>query len=309
MSNSVRQIASAFLAIAIFAQVSFAQTAKPKSVTLQGRIEEIVSSGGSTLPVRLRKQSPKLDTSGALTGAAAVRSSAALSGQAAAANFPVDWRGAWGGTLKVHSVQFSPAYIRSDPEAGQREQQLLKSGSEGTVNFEFVQSGSSVSLKPAQVILKAPLKDSRYGSMIGAMYKDNPNLAPLASMMSQASYYFAIVLGDLSGGVGVSGNALQNSVVKNSVTALRPNVLEQDIVCYTTERNAQTGKTRNFYGEDVLRFTRLSADSIYVQAVIGSYGQQGERQRLVTLYGTVRKGQTAGFPGGSNPLGLPFPLQ
>jgi hypothetical protein len=126
--------------------------------------------------------------------------------------------------------------------------------------------------------------------------------------MSQGSYYFAIVLGDLSGGVGVTGNSLQNTLVKNDVKVLQSNVLEQDIVCYTAERNAQTGNVRNFYGEDVLRFTRLSPDSIYVQAVIASYGQAGDRQRLVTLYGTVRKGQSMSLPGMNSGLGIPFPF-
>jgi hypothetical protein len=296
-----------FIALLLCAGTAIAQASKTpsKTLTLQGRIEEIVSTGGATLPVRLRKQTARLDTSGALSASARA---AALSSGVTSGTYPTDWRGSWGGTLKVHSVQFTPAYLRADPVAGQREQQLLKAGSEGTVNFDFTQSGANVSLKPAQVILKAPLKDSRYGDMMGAMYKDNPNLGPLASLMSQASYYFAIVLGDLSGGVGVSGNSLQNSVVKNDVKVLRSDVLEQDIVCHTAERNAQTGKIRNFYGEDVLRFTRLSPESIYVQAVIASYGEDGQRQRLVTLYGTVRKGQSMGLPGNSGQLGLPFPF-
>jgi hypothetical protein len=300
----MRRALVVFIALLLFAGTAIAQVkTQSKTLTLQGRIEEIVSTGGATLPVRLRKQTAKLDTSGTLSASARATG---LSAGVSSGTFPTDWRGNWGGTLKVHSVQFTPAYLRADPVAGSREQQLLKAGSEGVVNFDFTQSGANVSLKPAQVILKAPLKDSRYGDMMGAMYKDNPSLGPLASLMSQASYYFAIVLGDLSGGVGVSGNTLQNSVVKNEVKVLRSDVLEQDIVCYTAERNAQTGKIRNFYGEDVLRFTRLSPDSIYVQAVIASYGDDGQRQRLVTLYGTVRKGQSMGLPGNSGQLGLPF---
>src|SRR5438046_2907179 len=90
-----------------------AQSKRP--IVLQGRIEQIV--GGVSLPVKLRALTGKFDLS-------------------IAGSYPVDWRGTWGGTLKVHSAQFAPSSY-ADAAEGQQEQRLIKTGADGQVNFQF----------------------------------------------------------------------------------------------------------------------------------------------------------------------------
>src|SRR5437879_6215217 len=99
-----------------------ADTAK-KPVVLQGRIEEIVAPGGANLPVRLRAMKGQFDTSGTASASASASgarlhgsATGMAAGAAASSSYPTDWRGLWGGALKVHSAEFFPSRWKDDPE-------------------------------------------------------------------------------------------------------------------------------------------------------------------------------------------------
>lgn len=256
-----------------------------KPTVLYGRIEEIVAGPGARLPVQLKALTPKLDTSRRLqTGASALLGKVVSS-------YPVDWRGFWNGTLKVHAAVFDPIRWQFDPEEASKERELLRPGTQGRVSFNFTSDrGGCIHLEPASVIFSAPMDRSRYAEMLNQLQSMLGSQAGQGAMLLQSvPYLYALHLGDLSNGVGVTGNLLQSRVLKNEITQLADGVLEQVVVTYNLVRNPTTGKTRYGYSESVVRFTRQSSNQLYVQAATVSYLQNGKFEDKTILYGTVTR--------------------
>ncbi|HEY9870064.1 MAG TPA: hypothetical protein V6D08_12935 [Candidatus Obscuribacterales bacterium] len=256
-----------------------------KPTVLYGRIEEIVAGPGARLPVQLKALTPKLDTSRRLQSGAS-----ALLGKVVS-SYPVDWRGFWSGTLKVHAAVFDPVRWQFDPEEASKERELLRPGTQGRVTFNFTSDrGGRIYLEPARVIFSAPMDRSRYAEMLNQLQSMLGAQAGQGAMLLQSvPYLYALHLGDLSNGVGVTGNLLQSRVVKNEITQLADGVLEQVVVTYNLVRNPTTGKTRYGYSESVVRFTRQSSNQLYVQAATVSYLQNGKFEDKTILYGTVAR--------------------
>lgn len=274
---------------------------KGAPVKLFGRIEEIAAAASPQLPVRLKALVPKLDRAGQLKGTA---SASALLGQVSG-SFPVDWRGTWGGQLKVWSVSYSPVRYQFDQEEARRETELLKPGTAGNVTFTFDQSAAGrVSLAPAQVIFTAQMDarqaqqklDQMLGQASGSL-AGSPMAPALAQIMQGVPVMYALHLGDLVSGVSVTGNVLQARVLKNEISELADGVLEQVVVTYDSATNRRTGQVRNGFSENVVRFTRQSSNSLYVQAVTVSYLPDGRFEDRCMLYGTVYRGQGGVGPG------------
>jgi len=113
---------------------------------------------------------------------------------------------------------------------------------------------------------------------------------------------------------GVSGNQLEERVVRNIIRELAPGVLEQQIITSEAERNAHTGQLRYGYGESVIRLTKQTSDQLYAQVATVTYTQDRQFRRKIILYGALRRGVVmntspdpmAGFgnmlnmPGGGN---------
>jgi uncharacterized membrane protein YgcG len=79
---------------------------------------------------------------------------------------------------------------------------------------------------------------------------------------------------------------------------LATGVLEQVVVAHASDRNPTTGKTRLSYSESVLRFTRIDANRLYLQAASVNYRNDGRYEDKVILYGTLNRFSGAGGSSG-----------
>ena len=292
-------------------------TDKPTSTKLYGRIEEIVQGPGAQFPVVLHAQTAKMDIR--QTAKLQQHGEASFSG-VVVRSFPQQYTGTWGGSLKVWTSQIDPICWQIDADEANRIRQLLTSGREGTVNFNFFQDSSgTIDLEPAQVVFMVPMKDTHMqeemNSLLGkGMGQGDSGLnlpgmdaKQVAGMMRQMANSMNVPIMVCFGNVnrsdveGVSGNTLRASVIKNNIRQLGPGVLEQQIVTRETQRNNKTGTVRQEYAETVIRFTNQGANSLYVVAAAVNYTSDRKFERKLILYGTVRKGQV--MPDMSNPLG------
>lgn len=267
------------------------QPAASKPIVLYGRIEEIAAGTGARLPVKLKALTPKLDTSKQLKGGAQSSMGRVVG------SFPVDWRGVWTGTLKIHAAVFDPVRWQFDAEEANRERELLRPGTEGRVSFRFSTLRSrQIRLEPASVVFAAPIDRTRYAEMVNQLQTLflGGQSGQGAIMLRGLPYLYALHLGDLENGVGVTGNILQSRVIRNDITELAPGVLEQVVVTYNLVRNPTTGKSRYGYSENVVRFTRQTSNKLYVQAATVSYLSNGKFEDKTILYGMVARGQGTG---------------
>jgi hypothetical protein len=290
---------------------AFADDGASQPVKLFGRIEQLASGPGAKLP-QLKALTPKLDTGSTLKGSASEQSSRPLSGKIAS-SFPVNWRGTWSGKLKIWSAQFDRIRWQFDPAEANKERELMTPGTEGSVSFTFSNDPSGrIALRPTQVIFSRPMEGSRYADVFQGM--NTSQLGASGEMLAQAfrniPYMYALHLGDLHQGVGVTGNLREAQVLKNEIRELKPGVLEQDIVNYNVDVNRESGKTQKGYSESVLRFYRQGTDRLYVQAATVGYTEKGRFMDKIVLYGTVSRGASQSqIPGysGSFPGGFLFP--
>ena len=267
--------------------------AKPMKM-LTGRLEEIGGNGAS-LPVgvmlKLKVQSAKSDP--AVTPAAKP-----LQGQVA--SFPMDWRGVWGGQLKIHSRQASKLAYQTDYEETTTQDKILVPGTMGSVNFNFSQRGRDIFLEPAQIMLpqrtdtaqaratQQQLKALGLEQMLGGNSS--------ALLQSMTASIPVLVLGQISNARGVTGNTFSSQVLKNDIRELKPGVLEQNLVAQTQETKTKTGSVEHYVTETVIRFTKLNQNQLYVQAASVQYRKDGQFESKVLMYGTVNRGQASAGP-------------
>lgn len=278
-----------------------------KPVMLYGRIEELSAGTGATLPLKLTAMTPMRDTS------LDKKTPKALSG-AITQTFPMDFRGTWSGDLQVYSFNYDRTAWEFDREETMKEYQILKPGTKGRTTATFYQVGSKIALEPCQVIFQ--------GTMSGQEVMSQMQNSPLAAMFGggganmmgamQMPVMYALHLGDLTSGRGVTGNELNSQLVKNTLRQLAPNVVEQNVVTRDSDRNPKTGKVKQGYSENVVRFTRQSANQLYVQAATVSYRSDGKFQTKIILYGTLDRSSGGSYSnspyGGLNPYGGASPF-
>ena len=207
-----------------------------------------------------------------------------------------------------------------DADEANRTRQLMVTGREGSVNFNFQQiAGGKIDLEPAQVIFMVPMKDTNMqqelNSMLGAgglgqsggLTLPGMDSRQMANVMQQMANTMNVPIMVSFGTInrpdiqGISGNEIKASVLNNTIRQLSPSVLEEQIVSLETQRNKKTGKVRQEYAETVVRFTSQNANTLYVQAAAVNYTSDHKFERKLILYGTVRKGQV--MPESMNPMG------
>jgi hypothetical protein len=282
---------------------STTQKKAPESqVLLKGRLEEIGGSGAK-LPVgvmlNLKTQTAHMDPG----------VEKQLAGKVA--SFPSDWQGSYGGTITIYSAQFDPAAYQFDQEATIEEQKIEAPGTQGSTSFNFFRQNNIIALQPATIMLP-PRNDSPVSRQMQAQLRNSPmgqmlggNGGAMLSMLTTTQPM--MVLGDLSGATGVTGNALQNVVVKNDIRQLKQGVLEENLIVQESERHHETGQVKRTYSETVLRFTRLNPRQLYVQAASIKYRHDGHFLSKVIMFGTMTRGVSGGaypmggFPGGAFP--------
>lgn len=300
-----------------------------RTLTLTGRIEELVSGKGARIPLKLKAMVPIRDTSldgkpvlkaaakqtqlnsqtAKTDSASSLRKAGTSSEQIVAkvASFPSDWRGTWSGDMTITTVDFDPRSYEFDPAETEKQKKMASPGTQGRCSVTFYEgSNNATEVKPTQVVFSKSITeavqsmdDSPIGALLGALGggADNPTLA---SMKVPA---FALPLGDLGGAnSGVTGNQISSELMKNKLTQLSNDVVEQQIVTRDTERSAT--KIKDSFTENVLRFTRKGNNRLYCQAASVSYDQNGNYLNKILLRGFLDRGAAPAPSLGSFGAGL-----
>ena len=151
----------------------------------------------------------------------------------------------------------------------------------------------TVEMSPTQIVFSAPL-----GAAVQEMSQGNPALAALAGLVgspnnSQLSNSrvpeFALPLGNMTSGRGVTGNQLGAELMKNTLKELAKGVLEQQVVTRDSDRN-QSGQVKTTFTESDLRFTRVSSSRLSCQAAAVTYDSHGNYLNKIILAGMLDKG-------------------
>lgn len=271
-----------------------------RKVMLYGRLDQIASEADVKMPV-LKAETAQLDTRDTRLRAGARETT--FSGSVSR-SFPVDFSGTWGGHLGVWRYNASGLSEQLDPAESRRMAEILQPGKSGTVNFVFRQTGRSIELEPAKVRILIPAQESysfqklgqQLGPMVGGM---------MANMKIPVILHFGSVSTSGSAEVGVSGNQIDQRVVKNVIRQLAPRVIEEQIVTRNRSVVAGSGAVESGYTETVMRFTRQSPSDLYVIAASVDYTDKGQFLRKLIMYGTVVRGQvmnTSPVPDGMGQL-------
>lgn len=271
------------------------------SAKLFGRIEQITSGKGANFPIVFKAATPSLDTS--LTASA-------LKGQAqditmysgtVAKSFPEDYRGTWGGSLKVWTLEQAPICFQIDPEEASKVQRIFTNKAEGSVNFMFANdTKGGIYLAPAQIMFQVSGKavdlDKQMTQMMGG--QSLASMGPMGQMMAQMANSMPVPIifafGDLqtsSMAKGLSGNEFVQRTLRNTVRQLSREVIEQQIIAQMNEVMKATGRPRVRYEESVIRFTKVNPQQMYVQAAQVVYGPDRKFQQKIVMYGYVTRGQ------------------
>jgi hypothetical protein len=271
-----------------------ASPARPKTQMLYGRIDQLTAGAGAQFP-NLKAQTAKMDTRGVTLKAAA--SDNVFSGEVVR-SFPTSFEGQYGGKLQLSMVQTSPLYAQVRASEAAQATKLMHQGLEGTVNVSLVQTGSEINLQPLQIYCNAPMADSRLG---GSGMDSIPGMGSLASMgamgqmmktmMASMPYTFVISLGNING-IGVGGQGVQGSVIKETIHQLSPTVIEQDLITTEQSTDATSGRvTGRGYSESVVRVTKYDQTRLFIQAASVDYNYDKRFLRKMLFQGYVTKGQ------------------
>ena len=96
-------------------------------------------------------------------------------------------------------------------------------------------------------------------------------------------------MNNVRGGVTVGGNIVTQKVMRNAVSSLAKNVIEQDIVTLSSESLRGSQRVIECYNEEVLRFTMINQSTIMVQAVTLAYNDAGHCDTRVSFAGYVQR--------------------
>lgn len=271
------------------AQVHSAPLAAAKPKMLFGRIEELCTGPSATLPLKLKAMQPLRDVS--LDGKV---TNDALNGKASAnlRSYPVDFRGTWSGELTIFSSTFAPIRWEFDRAEADREYKLMRPGTKGQCTVTFYQgNNNAIQLEPCEVVFTTTMDSKQLKNqmqqMFGGLFSGAGGGPSMIS--AQVPYMYALHLGNLTAGVGVTGNQLRSQLMKNQLRQLAPGVLEQVVVTRDSDSNPSSGKIRNSYSESVLRFTKIDSNRLYLQTASVNYRNDGKFEDKVILYGTLNR--------------------
>jgi len=296
---------------------------------LYGRVEELRSEPGAHIPLKMRAMTPIRDTSldavvsqTKLAGKAALNSNwlvpnlgsivsknslltdSVIKSQAPSPPpppaFPTDWVGTWSGEMTVNMTDCDPRNFDFDRAEAEKQQKMLKTGIKGNCSVTFFRADNNkIAVKPTQVFFTTTeslaeatktLANSQYAGMLGgAANADAMASNPMfASMQINVPFGLPLGLNTLSD-TGVTGNQINNELMKNSLKDLAKGVLEQTVVTRDNEKT-NSGKSRVTFSESDLQFTRLDDQRLSLQAAAVSYDEQGQYLNKVILSGVLVKG-------------------
>ncbi|MDZ4832954.1 MAG: hypothetical protein SGJ27_04060 [Candidatus Melainabacteria bacterium] len=268
-------------------------TGKAETMKLFGRIDQIAGEANVEMPV-LKMEKAQLDT----VRRAPLRAAASESrfSGSVATSFPMDFSGTWGGTIKVWRYSVSPLSYEVDAAESKKLRDILSPGTAGDVNFVFQHESGNIDLEPAQVRIMIPASQSySYQKMMqgGGQMQGMGGMVSqmMANMKVPVILHFGTVSTNGSMEVGVSGNQIDQRVVKNDIRQLAPTVVEEQIITKNNSVQSGNGKSESGYTESVLRFTRQSSSQLYVLAASVDYDSSGKFLRKLIMYGNVVRGQ------------------
>ncbi len=290
---------------------------------LYGRIEQLTATTGANFPVVFKAMTPQLDTTPGKKLTGKIGADPTVFSGTIAKSFPNDFRGNWGGTLKVWTVQQMPICYQIDPVEAGKIAKIFKAGAQGSVNFMFANDvKGGIYLAPAEVMFMASGADAGAADQMKQMMggQSMGQMGAMGQMMAQMAQSMPVPVvfsfGDIQTGSmnkGLSGNDFVQRTIKNTTRQLAPNVLEQDVVAEMNEIMKSTGQPRKRYSESVLRFTKVNEQQMYVQCANVNFGPDRKFQDKIIMYGYVTRGQVAqtnpyssimqGMPGGQIPGG------
>ncbi|HMW88707.1 MAG TPA: hypothetical protein PLC15_10130 [Candidatus Obscuribacter sp.] len=293
--------------------------ASASSAKLYGRIEQIAGGKGANFPIVFKAAVPSLDTSLAKPALKGGAQDLTVYSGTVAKSFPEDYRGTWGGSLKVWTVEQAPVCFQIDPEEAGKVQRIFKSGAEGSVNFMFANdTKGGIYLAPAQIMFQVAGKEvgleKQMTQMMGG--QSLSAMGPMGQMMAQMAQSMPVPIifsfGDIqtnSMAKGLSGNEFVQRTLRNTVRQLTPQVIEQQIIAQMNEVMKSTGRPRLRYEESVIRFTKVNAQQMYVQAAQVVYGPDRKFQQKIIMYGYVTKGQVVNTNPYSGMMQMPGMMQ
>ncbi|MBX9685435.1 MAG: hypothetical protein K2X27_01960 [Candidatus Obscuribacterales bacterium] len=280
-------------------------------IKLYGRIEQLSSGVGAKLPLKMVAMTPIRDSS----LDSKLKSSASIeAGKAVVQSYPVDYRGSWSGTMNLWSANFDKSYFEFDRAEAEKEMRWMRPGNKGQVTVNFYQTANNrVAAQPCEVFFTA--MDSAadqmkimQGTPMGAMF-GGANNSMLANMQVPVTYSLHLGAPIGANTIGITGNQISNTLMKNELKELTKGVLEQEVVTRDTDRNPSTGKTQTGYSESVLRFTKISNNQLYLQAAFVYYRNDGHWQTKYILYGTLDRSYGNSSPSpAQNPYGAANPF-
>lgn len=287
-----------------------------KPAVLYGRIEELCAGDSATLPLKLKPMQPMQpmrDTTRDTALQSRVESNL-LNGKASnnLQSYPIDFLGTWSGELTIFSSTFAPIRFEFDRSEAEKEHRLMRPGTKGQCSVTFYRGNSgNTQLEPCEVTFTTTMDSGAMRNQMRQMFGNNPQLGSMfgnsSFMNAQIPYMYALHLGNLTAGTGVTGNQLKSQLVQNQLRQLTQGVMEQVVVTHDTDRNPSSGKTRLSYSESVLRFTKLDRNRLYLQAASVNYRNDGKFEDKVILYGTLNRvsgGSSSGYPSSSFDAGL-----
>lgn len=262
----------------------------PKTIVIEGRIEQIADPKKDVqFPIILKKLKPKMDTRKPMIAKAQMLSGRVVN------TFPVEFRGNWGGILKVTQAQINPRCNRN-PLSTYLAQNVLRPGLPGHVNFVF--SGTKVILlKPAQVTFMVPASVAMGQQLTGNVKTSALEVEMMREMLGNYTIPapFSLNLGEIrtnaKGQATSFGETYKVTMLTNQIRLYAPNILEEQCVSRSDGFDEKTKKPTVDYNETVARFTLTDPDHMYVQAANIGYGFDKTFCNKVVVAGYITRGR------------------
>ncbi|HEY9757273.1 MAG TPA: hypothetical protein V6C97_19045 [Oculatellaceae cyanobacterium] len=249
------------------------RTSEPaKSHLLFGRVEQLTTQEGAQFP--LTEEKP-------IGGTQASNDGTLYTGKLVN-EFPAAFHGGWRGTLRLMQCDLAPA-AQSKPQSS-----LCRVGMVGQTNVKFEKVGGRLRLSPLNIAFQVPLTDERYSALA-----KSTSPAPSAHDKQtnrtdrEKPFTFVISLGDIQGPT-FAGGELKAHALSNGVREVGPSTFEQDLLVEQFFQ-APYQPPENGYCENVIRFRRLSATKVFVQAVTVTYDQQRQFLSKMSFAGYIQK--------------------
>ncbi len=270
------------------------------ATVLKGRIEQIYGTNDPKMP-ELKSLAPKFDTSqepnralGKISASSASTNSHTLAEQQALPeSYPIDWKGNWSGELTIMDSRYLEPADQSMRAEIDLERRANAAGRKGKAVFSFRQvPPSKVSLEPVEIKFVYPsnmkLPDAvSLSASDAAKFVQPGERTDDVTIIPDRTYY--ISMNNVKGGITVGGNIVTQRVMRNTVSSLAKNVIEEDIVTLSSESLRGSQRVIECYNEDVLRFTMINQSTILVQAVTLAYNDAGHCDTRVSFAGYVQR--------------------